>query len=98
MPSHSEVAQPSRVDFEARQSMQLVPADTSGLYATLQSEAEKHSTRNPTLTQTEGIQPQREISVLVLGETGAGKSSLLKQATGSTVKIGHSLKYCKIMT
>jgi predicted GTPase len=98
MPSHSEVTQPSRVDFEARQSMQLLPADTSGSYATAQSETEKHSTRNAALTQTEGIQPRREISVLVLGETGAGKSSLLKQATGSPVKIGHSVKSCKIMT
>ncbi len=91
MSSRSEVAQPSRVDLEARQSMQLVPADTSGSYATVQSEAEKHSTRNAALTQIEVIQPRREISILVLGKTGAGKSSLFKQATGSPVKIGNSL-------
>lgn len=96
--SHSEVAQPSRVDFEARQSTQFVTADTSGPYASVQSEPEKHSTKRAALTQAEEIQRRREISILVLGETGAGKSSLIKQVTGSPVKIGHSLKSCKIMS
>ncbi|KAF8858760.1 P-loop containing nucleoside triphosphate hydrolase protein [Acephala macrosclerotiorum] len=57
-------------------------------------EAGKHPTSNVALKQIEGIQTRREISILVLGETGAGKSSLIKRATGSPVKIGHSLKSC----
>ena len=94
--SHSDAAQPSRDDFEARQSTQLVTADTSGSYAAVQLEEDKHPTSNLALKQIEGIQTRREISILVLGETGSGKSSLIKQVTGSPVKIGHSLKSCRI--
>jgi GTPase Era involved in 16S rRNA processing len=37
---------------------------------------------------------QDAILVAVLGQTGAGKSTFINQATGASLGVGHTLKSC----
>ena len=46
---------------------------------------------------TRGAQPPKVDVIVVMGNTGVGKSTFIQYATGENVTIGHSLESCKSM-